>query len=343
MNQKGIKNLCIIFMSLICMVIISGCSSSQKAAGNEQEAAMNKTITYGGSSWIAHLPAYIAVEKGFFEEEGIKVEFRDFPTASERLTALASGEVDFASVSAISTISLMSAGDKSFSVFGTPNSHLGQEGIVGRNMSSIEDLKGKKVAVTYSSSSHIMLLNILKEYGLVPNKDVQIINMAGGDIVSSFTTGEIDAVATWSPHFEKIQKVEGATILAKDTDTSIYKDYGFGAGPDILVIRNKFASDNPETTQKLVNGYFKAIDWVKDNPREAAELFVTLTNIDVQEQEEIINDVEWLGLAQQKEMLSEGEDLRAALNYLAEFMVEYELLNNLANVEEWINIDILPE
>jgi taurine transport system substrate-binding protein len=344
MRQKWKKKGWLVFITLLIISIITGCGSSQSSGSNaEKGGEESKTIVYGGSSWLAHLPAYIAVEKGFFKEEGLNVEFKSFATSTERMTALASGGVDFASTGAISAISLMAAGDKSFSLFGVPDSYVGQEGIVGKNMTSVEDLKGKKLAVTFSSSSHVMVLDLLKQHGLEPNKDVQVLNMAGGDIVSSFTTGEIDAAAIWSPHFEKIQEVEGAKVLAKDTDTTMYKNHGFGAGPDVLVIRSKFAKENPETTEKLLKGYFKATDWIKENPREAAELFVKVTNLDVDEQEKIIKNIDWLGLDQQKDMLKDKGDFKATLDFLADFMVDNKLISTKVKVKEWVNIDILPE
>ncbi|RKQ35850.1 ABC transporter substrate-binding protein [Oceanobacillus halophilus] len=331
----------LILFSIFFILIFSACDSNTSNINGDEPIA-SQTITYGGSSWIGHLPAYIAVEKGFFEEQGVDVEFMNFSTSSERMTALASGEIDFASTGAISAISLMAAGDDNFSIFGAPDTYIGQEGIVAKGMTSIEDLRGKKVAVTFASSSHIMLLDIFNQHGLVLNKDVEIINMAGGDIVSSFTTGEIDAGAIWSPHFENLTHVDGAVVLAMDTDTSIYKNYGFGSGPDVLVIRNEFIKDNPNTTEKLVKGYFHSAHWIEENPKEAAELFVTLTNLDIDEQEQIINHVNWLDLEQQKDMLSENGELTGTLEFLASFMTENHLINNSVDVKEWINIDILP-
>jgi taurine transport system substrate-binding protein len=325
---------------LLTFNVLVGCSSSN----NGKEPASTRTIVYGGSSWMGHIPAYIAVKKGFFKEQGLNVEFKSFPTSSARMTALAAGEIDFGSTGAISAISLMAAGDDSFSLFGAPDIYTGQEGIIAsKNIRSIEDLKGKKVAVPFSSSSHVMLIDLLKQKGLDPQKDVQIINMSGDDMIPAFTNGQIAAAAIWSPSYQKLLNVEGAHAIAKDTDTTIYKNFKFNTGPDVLVMSNEFAKENPTTTKKLLTGYFKAINWMRDNPEEAAKIFVELSNIDVKEQENIIKSITWIDEKQQKELLGDNGNLNKTLEYLAKFLSDNKLINNQVDVKEWINTDVLPQ
>jgi taurine transport system substrate-binding protein len=318
--------------------------SSNTDSGGNKEPASTKTIVYGGSSWMGHIPAYIAVQKGFFKEQGLNVEFKSFPTSSARMTALAAGAVDFGSTGAISAISLMASGDKSFTLFGAPDVYTGQEGIVAsKDINNLEDLKGKKVAVPFSSSSHVMLVDLLKQKGLDPQKDVKIINMSGDDILSSFTNGQIDAAAIWSPAFQKIQTVQGAHVIAKDTDTTIYKNYNFNTGPDVLVISNKFVKENPDTTKKLLTGYFNAIKWMRDNPGEAATIFVKLSNIDAKEQEQIIKSIKWLDEKEQKELLGENGNLTKTMSFLSQFLSDNKLINSQVDVKGWISTDVLPQ
>lgn len=341
-NMKKLSKLGLLFLVgvLSTFIVLSGCSSSN----NGKEPASTRTIVYGGSSWMGHIPAYIAVKKGFFKEQGLNVEFKSFPTSSARMTALAAGEIDFGSTGAISAISLMASGDQSFSLFGAPDLNVGQEGIIAsKDIKSIQDLKGKKVAVPFSSSSHVMLLDLLKQNGLNPQKDVQIINMSGDDMIPAFTNGQIAAAAIWSPTFQKLLAVEGAHAIAKDTDTSIYKNFKFPAGPDVLVISNDFAKENPTTTKKLLKGYFKAIKWMRDNPEEAAKIFVEVSNIDVKEQENIIKSIKWLDDTQQKELLGDNGNLNKELKYLSQFLSDNKLINNQVDVKEWINTDVLPQ
>lgn len=323
---------------LSTFLVLAGCSS-----GSEKELASKDTIVYGGSSWMAHIPAYIGVKKGFFKEQGLNVEFKSFPTSSARMTALATGDVDFGSTGVISAISLMASGEDSFSIFGVPDIYVGQEGIVAHEeIKSIKDLKGKKVAVPFSSSSHVMLIDLLKQNGLNPQKDVQVINMAGDDMVPAFTNKQVDAAAIWSPSYQKLQQVKGAHVLADDTKTTIYRQFQFNAGPDVLVINNQFVKENPETTKKLIAGYFKSIQFIKENPKEAAKIFKELSNLDEKEQEKIIREIKWIDQSEQKQLLDSGGNFSKTLVHLAEFLSEHKLINRKVDVKEWINTDVLP-
>lgn len=339
MNKFRKLGLLLLVGVLSSFLVLAGCSSS-----NEKESAANRTIVYGGSSWMAHIPAYIGVKKGFFKEQGLNVEFKSFPTSSARMTALATGEVDFASTGVISAISLMASGDKSFSIFGVPDIYVGQEGIVAhQEIKSIKDLKGKKVAVPFSSSSHVMLIDLLKQNGLNPQKDVEVINMSGDDMIPAFTNKQVHAAAIWSPSYQKLQQVKGAHVLVDDTKTSIYKKFNFNTGPDVLVINNEFAEENPETAKKLIKGYFKSIDFIKENPEEAAKIFKELSNLDEKEQVKIIQDIDWMDQAQQKKLLANEGDFSKTLIHLSQFLNENKLINAKVDVKEWINTNVLPE
>lgn len=320
---------------LATFLVLTGCS--------EKESKSKDTIVYGGSSWMAHIPAYIGVKKGFFKEQGLNVEFKSFPTSSARMTALATGDVDFGSTGVISAISLMASGDDSFRIFGVPDIYVGQEGIVAHaEIKSIKDLKGKKVAVPFSSSSHVMLIDLLKQHGLSPQKDVQVVNMAGDDMIPAFTNKQIHAAAIWSPSYQKLQQVKGAHVLADDTQTSVYQQFQFNAGPDVLVINNQFAQENPETTKKLLKGYFKSIQFIKENPTEAAKIFKELSNLDVKEQEKIIKDIQWIDLSEQKKLLGSEGKFYKTIVHLSQFLSEHKLINQKVDVKEWINTDVLP-
>jgi len=124
--------------------------------------------------------------------------------------------------------------------------------------------------------------------------------------------------------------------------TSVYKQFKFNAGPDVLVINNKFAEENPETTKKLLKGYFKSIQFIKENPTEAAKIFKELSNLDVKEQEKIIKDIKWIDLSEQKKLLGSGGEFYKTIVHLSQFLSEHKLINRKVDVKEWINTDVLP-
>jgi ABC-type nitrate/sulfonate/bicarbonate transport system substrate-binding protein len=95
--------------------------------------------------------------------------------------------------------------------------------------------------------------------------------------------------------------------------------------------------------QKLLVGYFNAIKWLRDNPREAAEIFVELSELPVEEQEQVIKSITWLDEKDQQEKLGENGSLSQMLEFLADFLYENKQINNDVNVKEWINIESIPQ
>ena len=131
------------------------------------------TVVYGGSSWLGHYPVWVGIQKGTFKNRGLDVTFQQFYTSSARMGSLISGGIDFASTGSISALALMATGLKSFYVFATQDSYATVEGIIARQgIQSVKDLKGKKLAVTFASSAHVLVLDILEQNGLKPREDL---------------------------------------------------------------------------------------------------------------------------------------------------------------------------
>ena len=105
---------------------------------------------------------------------------------------------------------------------------------------TLADLKGKKVGVTFASSAHLLVLNLLDQAGLKADKDVTVLNVPAPEMPAAFQSGQIDAAAAWTPQFNAISAMPGARVLADDTQFSLYRDYGVTPGPDVLVARRAF-------------------------------------------------------------------------------------------------------
>ncbi|MQA80049.1 MAG: PhnD/SsuA/transferrin family substrate-binding protein [Streptosporangiales bacterium] len=314
-------------------LVLAGCGGGKDAETGP--------ITYGGSTWLGHYPAMVAVEQGFFEKAGVDVDFKSFDTSSARMTAVASGDVDFASTGAVSALSLMASGDDSFVLIGSQDKYLRQEGLVAqRSVKTMADLRGKRIGVPFSSSSHVILLDMLDKAGLDPKKDVKLVNMDGTDMVQPFRSGQIDAATVWQPSFAELRKLPGAHVLGYDTDTSFFKQYGFAPGPDVLVMRKEFVEDQPERARKVADAYFQGLDWLKADAKRAVPVLTGYTKLEAKEQQDYLADVTWLGKDDQvKFMAADGEFVKS-LDDLAALMARHKLIGQAPKVGDWVNTDV---
>jgi taurine transport system substrate-binding protein len=301
------------------------------------------TVVYGGSSWLGHYPAWVGIEKGIFKKKGLGVLFQNFYASSGRMGSLVAGDLDVASTGCISGIALMAAGSKGFQAFGTQDSYATVEGIIAKDsIRKVADLKGKKLAATFASSSHVLVLDILEQNGLDPEKDVTLINLKVNEMPAAMGSNEIDACAAWTPHFNKLLNMPGHHLLLDDTEFSLFKEYNLGPGPDLLVVRKEFLEKYPITSRAFVKGYFEAVDLLINEPEECAKVLVKLTNLSMEEQMAVLKDITWIPGSKQKELMVEPGKFVQGMQRLAEFLVRHKQIDKAPRVKEWIAEELVP-
>lgn len=307
------------------------------------DAPEKVTVVYGGSSWLGHYPAWVGIEKGLFKERGLGVLFQNFYASSGRMGSLVAGDLDFASTGCISGIALMAAGNKGFMAFGTQDSYATVEGIIAKeDIKSLKDLKGKKLAAPFASSAHVLVLDILEQNDLDPEKDLTLVNLKVNEMPAAMSSGEIDACASWTPHFNKLLNMPGNHLLVDDTAFSLYKQFQLGPGPDLLVVRKEFAEKYPNTCKAFVEGYFEAVDLLINQPDECVEALMKLTNLSREDQMAVLADIQWIPGSQQKALMVEPGKFVQGMQRLAEFLVRHDQIDEAPMVEEWIAQELVP-
>lgn len=308
-----------------------------------EKASDYSSIVYGGSAWYGHAPVWAGIEKGFFDEAGLRVEVKTFTSSSDRLLAVASDSAQFAGLGEVAMLSFMSQGNRDFYWVGNQDIAPGFEGIVAqKGVKTLRELKGKKLAVQFASSVDITVFDLLKAAGLDPLRDVERINMRATEMLPAFANGLVDAAAVWEPHFSELKKVEGAHVLGLDTDTRIYKQFGTMTGPDVLVVSRRFADQAPERFKTFLRAYFKSLDWVAANPGEAGEIATKYTGQESAEVAANLKRIVWLPLAKQPEILSDKGLFRQVDMVLDILVDEMEAFETKPPYREWVRTDLLP-
>jgi taurine transport system substrate-binding protein len=330
---------------LLCTVLMLASWALFAAAPHAEEAGAPEkvTVVYGGSSWLGHYPVWVGIEKGIFQNHGLGVLFQNFYASSGRMGSLVAGDLDIASTGSISAIALMAAGSKGFMTFATQDSYATVEGLIAREeIKAIADLKGKKVAAPFASSAHVLVLDLLEQNGLDPDKDLTLLNLKVNEMPAAMASGEIDACAAWTPHFNKLLNMEGNHLLADDTAFSLYKQYSLGPGPDIMVVRREFAEKYPNTCRAFVKGYFEAVEMLTNQPKECAEVLVKLTNLSMEEQMSVLKDIQWIPGSEQRALMVDPGKFTEGMQRLAEFLVKHKQIDAAPAVKEWVAADMVP-
>jgi len=192
---------------------------------------------------------------------GFKINYRQFGSGGDVIRAMASGDVQLGEVGSTGIATAISQG-MDVELFWILEDIAAAEALVvrnGSNINKIADLKGKKIATPFVSTSHFQLLYALDKAGIKPS-DAQILNMRPPEIAAAWGRGDIDATFIWDPVLTTAKK-DGKVLM---TSGDICKQ---GACTfDGLIVTRKFAKENPAFMVALVKAIAKADADYKANP-----------------------------------------------------------------------------
>jgi len=248
-------------MKKILSMLIALMLMTAMLCGASAEMIKDGEFTINFCTWIGYAPLYIAEANGYFENYGINPTLTINEDESTYAAAMFSKSVS--SLGQVLDREIISYAS------GTPEEVLlamdestGGDGLVAcAEIQSIEDLKGKTVGLDTSSTAYFFFLTILDSVGMTKD-DVNIIDMDSDFTGPAFIAGEIDAAVTWEPFLSTAGEREGGHLLVSSADFP-------GTIVDVLTVRSDMSE---EAKQALVNAWFDAIDFLKANPEEAAEI-----------------------------------------------------------------------
>jgi NitT/TauT family transport system substrate-binding protein len=229
------------------------------ACGSDSGSGSGEKITFGyigdfnGTSALA-----IADSQGLWEKEGLDVDTKVFNDGPTQIQAFGSGDLDYGYIGPGAVWLPASGKAKIIAVntLGNADRVIAQPGI-----DSIQDLKGKKVAVPEGTSGEMILDLALDAAGMSPD-DVQMVPMDPPTVVSAFGSGQVDGAGLFYPAIDTIkQQVPDLVELAKDSDfaDSFAFPTAYVSGPKA----------DAATTAKVLKVLREAYDYRAAHPDEA--------------------------------------------------------------------------
>ena len=257
---------------------------------------------------LHHLAAWVAIDKGFFKDEGVDVEVAGiFNAGPEEMTAFASKSLDMGYLGvAPSTTGLA---NKSASVKAVALANAEGSSIVVRKDSSIKevkDLPGKTVAIPgYSSVQDFLLRKALEGAGVDPRK-VNIIVIKPPEMIVALSSKQIDAFIAWEPHPSKAVTMGIGKVLI--SSGMIWKDHPCC----VVAVDNAFQRENPEVVKGFVKAHVKATEYIRKNPDEALRIGIKYTGMDEATVREAVRHISYHYLAKE-------DDIKEYVKYLVKF------------------------
>ncbi|RZF51121.1 sulfonate ABC transporter substrate-binding protein [Acinetobacter halotolerans] len=256
---------------LASVIGIAGCAKETE----QQDTTKQQTTTLSiGFQKYGILP--IVKAKGELEKslaaQGVHVKWVEFPAGPQLLEGLNVGSVVFGEAGEAPPIFAQAANPNLVYVANQPPAPTAEALIVQKDSTirSIQDLKGKRIALNKGSNVHYLLLKLLEANKLSLN-DIQPVYLPPSDARAAFEKGAVDAWVIWDPFFAAAQHQIHARVLA--SGEHLVNNHQF------YLADRKFAESHPEALKTLVSTLNQTTDWVKNHPNDAAKLLEKPTGL----------------------------------------------------------------
>lgn len=274
------KRLFSLFLAITLLTVsLTACTSKPAAADNVQTAKpeenlrLTKVVLNEVAHSIFYAPMYVAIEEGYFQEEGLDLDLVTGFGADKTMTAVLSGEADIGFMGAEASIYTYNEGANDFVVnFAQLTQRAGNFLVAREEIPDFtwEDLKGKTVLGGRKGGMPEMVFEyILKEHGIDPENDLTINqNIDFGSTAAAFA--EQGAEADFTVEFEP-----GATTLEQEGKgyvvASLGKDSGYVPYTSFSA-KQSYLSDHSDVIQSFVNALQKGMNYVQNHtPEEIAQ------------------------------------------------------------------------
>jgi sulfonate transport system substrate-binding protein len=206
--------------------------------------------------------------KGTLEEKlkaaGYKVVWTEFPSGPPLLEALNVGAIDFGNTGEAPPIFAQAAGAPIQYVAYEPPAPKGEAILVPKDskLTSVADLKGKKIALNKGSNVHYLLVKALEKAG-IKYSEVEPVFLAPADARAAFERGAVDAWVIWDPFQAAAEAATGARTLADGT--GIVSNYQF------YFSSKKFLESDPRIVDLVLAQLGEVDDWAKGDIHAVAD------------------------------------------------------------------------
>jgi len=293
----------------------------------------------GSVTWYGQVPVMVAIDKGFFKEQGLDVEYQVILNSSDRLASVDAGSSAFSNLGRSSVIPAMARGDTNFYYFLNFDDSPGLEGCWARTqVASLKDLRGKKIAA--NTSAQITLNGLLDGQGMT-EKDIDYLNLGPNEMAPALAKGDIEAACVWQPLLDGLKKAApDGKLLGTDMDTPGFKKYGTMASPDIAIISRKLVDEHPDQARGIALALLKGTDYTIANPEDAAKTTAHYFRKTPEEVMEGMKPFKFFGTKGWQEHMKLHT---AQMQSLAQWLFDNKKIPSVPDVAKWENVSILPK
>jgi NitT/TauT family transport system substrate-binding protein len=315
-------------------------SSAAAAAPAAPPTPSGPALKVAYSDWPGWIAWDIGIQKGFFKDAGVAVEFVWFDYLPS-MDAFSAGKVDAVTVTNGDALVTGSSGAPSKCILANDYSN-GNDMIVAKpGIKSVADLKGKKIGVEVGLVDHLLLLKALESAKLT-EKDVTIKNVVTTDTPQALAKGGYDAIAAWQPSSgQALKDVPGSTAIFTSANVP-------GLIFDHLCVNPKSLAERRADWLKVVKVWFQIADFIKDpkNVDEAAKIMGARVKLPAEEYKKLMGGTAYLDLDGNLKAYKKAEGFESIFGsskLVDEFFTKNKMYKAAVKYEEFFDPSLIEE
>lgn len=289
----------------LCLFIVSGCVKEPPPP-----------LRVATNVWPGYETLYLARSLGYYDNTPIRLV--DYPSGTEEVRAYRNGEIEAAGIS-IDQALVLAATEPDVQIIVVMDVSDGGDVILGKpEIQNLPAIKGRRVGVESTALGAFVITRALEKNGMSP-KDIKIVSLQVSEHERAFKDGTVDAVVTFGPPRAKLMAA-GAKLLFDSSQIP-------GEIVDVLIVRSSLIASQPKVVQTLVNGRFRALDYLNKNPQDAARRIAPRTGVTPEQFLESLKGLRMPNLPENQRLLNQTDpSLLNGMKLLAKIMLENNLL-----------------
>ncbi len=302
--------------------------------------AQASPLKIGYSDWPGWVAWDIGIQKGWFREAGVDVEFLWFEYVPS-MDAFAAGQLDAVAMTNGDALVTGSTGAKSVAILLNDYSN-GNDMLVARpGIRNLGQLKGKRIGVEVGFVGHLLLLNALQSAGL-KETDVTLVDIPTDQTPQALGGGQVDAIVAWQPNSgQALTALPGSRALFTSADAP-------GIIYDVLAVNPRSLATRRDDWKKVVGVWFRIADFINDpaNLAEASRIMGARVGLPADEYAKLMKGTFFLGKEGNLKHFREGNDLTSVFHsnrVVDAFNLEYGVYEESQNDPSYLDPSLVLE
>ena len=297
-------------------------------------AANAEPLKIAYSDWPGWIAWEIGIQKGWFKEEGVDVEFEWFDYVPS-MDAYVAGKVDAVCMTNGDALVTGATGKPSVGIIINDFSN-GNDMIVGApGIESMKDLKGKKVGLEEGFVSHLLLLTGVEKSGMKA-EDIEVINTPTNETPQVLASKAVDAVGAWQPSSgQALKALPGSKPIFTSADAP-------GIIYDLLYVSAESLEKNKEDWGKIAKVWYRIADYIRDeeNIDDTLKILSSRVKVSPEEYEPFLKGTYILTLDEALKRWTPGEGLGnvyGSSKVVDDFNLKFKVYDKSQTVEKYLD------